>query len=106
MIKCGGFQVWPRQVEEVLNSHKAVVDVIVAGIPDPYQGEAVKAWVVLDGIPCTTEELRAYCKERLTAYKVPRFIEIRETLPKSAIGKPLGRILLDEELARAKANEG
>ncbi len=106
MIKCGGFQVWPRQVEEVLNSHKAVVDVIVAGIPDPYQGEAVKAWVVLDGIPCTTEELRAYCKEKLTAYKVPRFIEIRETLPKSAIGKPLSRILLDEELAKTKTNKG
>jgi long-chain acyl-CoA synthetase len=100
MIKCGGFQVWPRQVEEVLSSHRAVVDVIVAGIPDSYQGEAVKAWVVLDGIPCTADELRAYCKEKLTAYKVPRFIEIRESLPKSAIGKPLSRILLDEELAK------
>jgi long-chain acyl-CoA synthetase len=102
MIKCGGFQVWPRQVEEVIGSHKAVVDVIVAGIPDRYQGEAVKAWVVLDGIPCTTDELRKYCKERLTAYKVPRFIEIRESLPKSAIGKPLARILLDEEMAKMK----
>ncbi|MGA9048614.1 MAG: AMP-binding protein [Dehalococcoidia bacterium] len=100
MIKCGGFQVWPRQVEEVLGSHKAVVDVIVAGVPDPYQGEMVKAWVVLDGLPCTVEELRAYCKERLTAYKVPRQIEIRQSLPKSAIGKPLARILLDEELAK------
>ena len=102
MIKCGGFQVWPRQVEEVLHSHRAVVDVIVAGIPDPYQGEAVKAWVVLDGIQCTAEELRAYCKERLTGYKVPRFIEIRESLPKLAIGKPLSRILLDEELAKTQ----
>jgi long-chain acyl-CoA synthetase len=100
MIKCGGFQVWPRQVEEVLSSHKAVVDVIVAGVPDPYQGESVKAWVVLDGLPCTVEELRAYCKERLTAYKVPRQIEIRQSLPKSAIGKPLARILLDEEMAK------
>jgi len=100
MIKCGGFQVWPRQVEEVLGSHRAVVDVIVAGIPDQYQGESVKAWVVLDGLPCTPEELRAYCKERLTAYKVPRYIEIRDSLPKSAIGKPLARILLDEEMAR------
>jgi len=100
LIKSGGFQVWPRQVEEVLSSHKAVVDVIVAGIPDPYQGEAVKAWVVLDGIPCTAEELRAYCKERLTAYKVPRFIEIRDSLPKSAIGKPLSRVLVEEELEK------
>lgn len=102
LIKCGGFQVWPRQVEEVLISHKAVVDVIVAGIPDPYQGEAVKAWVVLDGIPCTEEELRAFCKERLTGYKVPRHIEIRESLPKSAVGKPLSRILIDEENARSQ----
>jgi long-chain acyl-CoA synthetase len=102
MIKCGGFQVWPRQVEEVIGSHKAVVDVIVAGIPDPYQGEAVKAWVVLDGIPCTTDELRKFCKERLTAYKVPRYIEFRDNLPKSAIGKPLARILLDEELEKMK----
>ncbi len=102
VIKCGGFQVWPRQVEEVLGSHKAVVDVIVAGIPDPYQGEAVKAWVVLDGLPCTVEELKKYCRERLTAYKVPRYIEIRDSLPKSAIGKPLARILLEEEMARMK----
>ncbi len=100
MIKCGGFQVWPRQVEEVLSSHKAVVEVIVAGIPDPYQGEAVKAWVVLDGIPCSPEDLRSFCKERLTGYKVPKHIEIRESLPKSAIGKPLSRILLDEEIAK------
>lgn len=102
LIKCGGFQVWPRQVEEVIGSHRAVVDVIVAGVPDPYQGEAVKAWVVLDGIPCSVDELRKYCKERLTAYKVPRFIEFRDSLPKSAIGKPLARLLLDEELAKMK----
>ncbi len=100
MIKCGGFQVWPRQVEEVLCSHEAVLEAIVAGIPDPYQGEAVKAWVVLDGIPCTAEDLRAFCKQRLTGYKVPKYIEIRESLPKSVIGKPLSRILLEEEKSR------
>jgi long-chain acyl-CoA synthetase len=104
MIKCGGFQVWPRQVEEVLTSHPAVVDVIVAGIPDMYQGEAVKAWVVLDGIPCTEAELKAYCREKLTAYKVPKNIEFRDVLPKSAIGKPLSRILLEEEMSRAGLN--
>jgi long-chain acyl-CoA synthetase len=97
MIKCGGFQVWPRQVEEVLCSHEAVLEAIVAGVPDPYQGEAVKAWVVLDGIPCSAEDLRAFCKQRLTGYKVPKHIEIRESLPKSVIGKPLSRILLEEE---------
>jgi long-chain acyl-CoA synthetase len=60
---------------------------------------------VLDGIQCTAEELRTYCKERLTGYKVPRFIEIRESLPKSAIGKPLSRILLDEELPKTQPNK-
>jgi len=102
VIKCGGFQVWPRQVEEVIGSHRAVKDVIVAGIPDPYQGEAVKAWVVLDGIPCTADELKKYCRERLTSYKVPRYIEFRNSLPRSAIGKPLARLLLDEELEKIK----
>jgi len=102
VIKCGGFQVWPRQVEEVLTSHPAVTDVIVAGIPDPYQGEAVKAWVVLDGIPCTAQELRDYCRDKLTGYKVPRYIEFRDALPKSAVGKHLSRILIEEELAKSE----
>ena len=98
VIKPSGFQVWPREVEEVIASHPAVREVGVAGIPDPRTTEAVKAWVVLEeGATLTTEELRAYCKERLAGYKVPRFVEFRSELPKSAVGKILRRELRREE---------
>ncbi len=97
VIKPSGFQVWPREVEEVIASHPAVKEVGVAGIPDPRTTEAVKAWVVLEeGQSLTVEELRAYCKERLAGYKVPRFVEFRSELPKSAVGKILRRELRRE----------
>jgi long-chain acyl-CoA synthetase len=98
LIKPSGFQVWPREVEEVIASHPAVAEVGVAGVPDPYQGEAVKAWVVLNsGETVSIDELRAYCKEELAAYKVPRRVEFRDSLPKSAVGKVLRRALVAEE---------
>jgi long-chain acyl-CoA synthetase len=98
LIKTSGFQVWPREVEEVIAAHPAIAEVAVAGVPDDYQGEAVKAWVVLrDGQAATAEELRGYCKERLAAYKVPKQIEFRGTLPKSMVGKVLRRMLTAEE---------
>jgi len=101
LIKPSGFQVWPREVEEVIASHPAVVEVGVAGVPDPYQGEAVKAWVVLHkGSQLSVDELRAYCKEELAAYKVPRRIEFRDSLPKSAVGKVLRRELVAQEAAQ------
>ena len=79
LIKPGGFQVWPREVEEVIATHPAVAEVSVAGVPDEYQGEAVKAWVVLrEGQQVTVDELRAYCRERLAGYKVPKQIEFRD----------------------------
>jgi long-chain acyl-CoA synthetase len=94
VIKPSGFQVWPREVEEVIASHPAVAEVGVAGVPDPYQGQAVKAWVVLrPGKKVTADELRAYCRKKLAAYKVPKHIEFRASLPKSAIGKVLRRVL-------------
>jgi long-chain acyl-CoA synthetase len=94
VIKPSGFQVWPREVEEVIASHPAVAEVGVAGVPDPYQGQAVKAWVVLrPGQKITADELRAYCRRKLAAYKVPKHIEFRASLPKSAIGKVLRRVL-------------
>jgi long-chain acyl-CoA synthetase len=66
----------------------------VAGVPDPYQGQAVKAWVVLrPGQKVTADELRAYCRQKLAAYKVPKHIEFRASLPKSTIGKVLRRVL-------------
>jgi long-chain acyl-CoA synthetase len=98
LIKPSGHQVFPGEVEEVLAGHPAVQEVAVAGVRDPEQGEAVKAWVVPQpGRACTAEELQAFCRERLTAYKVPRYVEFRDALPKSLIGKVLRRVLQEEE---------
>ncbi len=96
VIKPSGFQVWPREVEEVIATHPAVAEVAVAGVPDVRQGEAVKAWVVLEaGSALSADELRAFCRQHLTAYKVPRHVAFCGGLPKSAVGKVLRR-----ELAR------
>jgi long-chain acyl-CoA synthetase len=98
VIKPSGFQVWPRDVEEVLASHPAVAEVGVAGVPDAYQGEAIKAWVVLqEGQVAGVEELRDFCREKLVAYKVPKYIEFRSSLPKTMVGKILRRALVQEE---------
>jgi long-chain acyl-CoA synthetase len=98
VIKPGGFQVWPRDVEEVIASHPAVAEVGVAGIPDAYSGEAVKAWVVLrEGQQLCEEELRQFCHTKLTGYKVPRYIEFRDSLPKSMVGKVLRRELVRQQ---------
>ena len=98
LIKPGGFQVWPREVEEVIASHPAVAEVSVAGVPDEYLGEAVKAWVVLrEGQRVSVDELRSFSKERLAGYKVPKQIEFRDTLPKTMVGKVLRRVLTTEE---------
>ncbi|MBN1376276.1 MAG: long-chain fatty acid--CoA ligase [Dehalococcoidia bacterium] len=98
LIKPSGFQVWPREVEEVINAHPAVAEVSVAGIPDAKQGEAVKAWVVLNaGMTVTQEEIQAWCREKLVAYKVPKFVEFRSELPKTMVGKVLRRVLVEEE---------
>jgi long-chain acyl-CoA synthetase len=95
LIKPGGYQVWPREVEEVLITHPKVMDVGVAGIPDAYRGETVKAWLVLKpGETVTAEELKAFCKERLAAYKVPTHYEFRKELPKTTVGKILRRELV------------
>lgn len=103
VIKPGGFQVWPREVEEVIASHPQVSEVGVAGVPDDYQGEAVKAWVVLLDAEATldTEELRGFCREKLASYKVPKFVEFAEALPKSLVGKVLRRKLVEEHCRRA-----
>ena len=98
LIKCGGFQVWPREVEEILQEHPAVAEVCVGGIPDPRQMEAVKAWIVLkEGQTATPEELQKWCREKLTGYKVPKHFEFRKELPKTFVGKVLRRVLQDEE---------
>jgi long-chain acyl-CoA synthetase len=103
LIKVSGYQVWPREIEEVISSHPAVAEVGVAGVPDPKKGDVINAWIVLrPGATATEPELRAYCRERLAPYKVPAKFEIRTELPKTMIGKVLRRVLV----AEAKEGEG
>ncbi|HET6815064.1 MAG TPA: AMP-binding protein [Actinomycetota bacterium] len=97
LIKTHGYQVWPREIEEVLATHPAVAEVGVAGVPDEAKGEVAKAWVVLrPGRQASAEELRAFCRERLAPYKVPATVEFRAELPKSMVGKVLRRALTAE----------
>jgi long-chain acyl-CoA synthetase len=97
MMKTSGFQVWPREIEEVISAHPSVLEVGVAGIPDVVKGEVAKAWVVLKpGMNSTEDELRAYCRERLAPYKVPAKVEFRNELPKTMVGKVLRRVLAAE----------
>jgi long-chain acyl-CoA synthetase len=94
LIKTHGYQVWPREIEEVLAAHPAVAEVGVAGVPDEAKGEVARAWVVLAvGGTATEEELRAFCRERLAPYKVPATVEFRDELPKTMVGKVLRRAL-------------
>ena len=97
MIKTSGYQVWPREVEEVLSAHPGVLEVGVAGVPDAVKGEVVKAWVVKRaGASPTVDELRAYCRQHLAPYKTPAHVEFRDTLPKTMTGKVLRRALVAE----------
>jgi long-chain acyl-CoA synthetase len=94
LMKPSGFQVWPREVEEVIATHPAVHEVGVTGVTHPVRGETVQAWVVLlPGQSITSAALRAYCREQLAAYKVPRKVIFCKSLPKSAVGKVLRRKL-------------
>lgn len=97
LIIASGFNVYPREVEEILFKHPAIVEAAVAGVPDEYRGETVAAFVVLKpGIEPseeTRQDILAFCKQALTAYKVPKIIEFRESLPKSLVGKVLRREL-------------
>ena len=98
IIIASGFNVVPREVEEVLFEHPKVQEAVVAGVPDPYRGETVKAYVVLrPGEAVTADELIAFCAERLAPYKVPKYVEFRSELPKTQVGKFLRRVLVEEE---------
>jgi long-chain acyl-CoA synthetase len=109
LIKTSGFQVWPREIEEVISAHPAVAEVGVVGLPDKMRGETVKAWIVLrPGQTTTGAELKAFCRERLAPYKVPGKYEFVTELPKTQIGKVLYRVLrqqaaVTEEPAEAGA---
>ena len=93
-INAGGYKVWPREVEDVLYEHPAVREAAVVGVPDEYRGETVKAFVsVRPGQEVDPDELIAFCKERMSAYKYPRQVELMDEIPKTVTGKLLRRAL-------------
>lgn len=95
LIKPGGYQVWPREVEEVIVDNPKVLEAGVAGVPDPYRGETVKAWVVVKpGQTLSEDEVKDWCRENLASYKVPSSVEFRDELPKTTVGKILRRELV------------
>jgi long-chain acyl-CoA synthetase len=101
MIIAGGYNIYPREIDEVLYRHPKIADAVAIGIADEYRGETVKAFVVLkEGETGTAEEIISFCKEKLAAYKSPKFVEFRKELPKSAVGKVLRKVLRDEEAAK------
>jgi long-chain acyl-CoA synthetase len=103
LIIVGGFNVFPREVDELIYKHPKVKEGITVGLPDPRKGERIKVYIILkEGETATPEEFIAYFKERLTPYKVPSEVEFRTELPKSMIGKILRRALREEEIQKAK----
>jgi len=103
MIIASGYNVYPREIEEVLFEHPDVSEAVAVGVPDEYRGESVAAFVVKrPGSNVTEEEILAFCKERLAPYKAPKSVEFRDELPKSTVGKLLRRVLAEE----ARAHQG
>ncbi|MFO7601352.1 MAG: long-chain fatty acid--CoA ligase [Candidatus Desulfacyla sp.] len=103
MIIVGGFNAYPKEIEEVLYTHPKVALAAVVGVPDPHTGEAVKAFIQLKaGETATEKEFLDFCKSALSGYKRPRSIEFRESLPTSVVGKVLRRVLRDETLKKMK----
>ncbi len=102
MVLVSGFNVYPNEVEDVLAKHPGVIEVAVVGLPDESAGEIVAAYVVRRDASVTAEALREFCRVNLTAYKVPRRFEFRETLPKTNVGKVLRRALRDEVTGAAR----
>jgi long-chain acyl-CoA synthetase len=101
LIIVGGFNVFPREVDEILYQHPKVKEGITVGLPDDYKGERIKVYIVLnDGAEATPAEFDKYFRQHLTPYKVPSEIEFRTELPKSAIGKILRRRLREEEIEK------
>jgi len=105
LILVGGFNAYPKEIEEVLFTHPKVALAAVVGVPDERTGESVKAFIQLKpGVEATEEEILAFCKENMAGYKRPRAIEFRSELPTSVVGKVLRRVLRDEERAKHKAS--
>ncbi len=106
MIIAGGFNIYPREIDEVLYQHPLVCEAISLGVPDEYRGETVKAFVVCkEGAALSGEEVIAFCRERLAGYKVPTQVEFRDSLPKSVVGKLLRKVLREEEKAKREAQK-
>lgn len=105
MIIAGGYNVYPREIEEVLYEHPKVLDAVAIGIPHPYRGETVKVFVVpKPGVELSEQEIIDFCKSRLAPYKTPKIVELRESLPKTNVGKILRKDLRREELERARSS--
>ena len=101
LIIAGGFNIYPTEVEQVIAAVPGVAECCVAGLPDRYRGETVKAYVVVNqGAELSEQQIMAACAAKLTAYKVPKFVEFRAELPRSVVGKALRRQLLAEEMAK------
>ncbi|MEN1967508.1 long-chain fatty acid--CoA ligase [Lentibacillus sp. N15] len=99
MIIASGYNIYPRDVEEIIYEHPAIQEAVAVGVPDPYRGETVKVVVVLkEGHVCTQDELIAYCRQNMAAYKVPRVVEFRKELPKTNVGKILRRKIREESV--------
>lgn len=105
MIIAGGFNIYPREIDEVLYQHPKVMDAVAVGIPHEYRGETIKAYVVLKpGQTATEDEIMDFCKQKLAAYKTPKLVEFRDALPKSIIGKVLRKALREEEEKKQKGS--
>jgi len=101
MIIASGYNIYPREIDEVLYQHPKVMDAVAVGIPHEYRGETVKAYVVLrQGETATKKEIIDFCRDKLAAYKAPKSVEFRDELPKSAVGKILRKVLRDEEIKK------
>jgi long-chain acyl-CoA synthetase len=106
ILGAGGFNIYPREVEEVLYQHPKVKEAAVAGVPVPEKGERVKAFIVLkEGETATEEEIIEFCRQNMARYKVPRFVEFRGELPKTTVGKVLRRVLVEEEKKKAASGQ-
>ena len=107
MIIAGGYNVYPREIDEVLYQHPKVADAVSVGIKDDYRGETIKAFVVLKpGETATEKDIIGFCREKLAAYKAPKIVEFRNELPKSAVGKILRKVLRAEEEATKSKKTG
>src|SRR5690625_3699981 len=106
MIIAGGYNISPREIEQVLYEFEGVQEVAVIGVPDEYRGETVKAVIVTrDGNPIEEQELDTYCRKHLAPFKVPRIYEFRDELPKTIVGKVIKRQLVEESIAAIEQQE-